>query len=114
MLAKLDAGEALQAHYAYPAQVVRFGPLTMIALAGEVVVDYSLRFKRELAGQPLWVAGYSNDVMGYIPSARVRREGGYEGGDAMRYGSLPGPWNESAEERIAGKVRELLARTAPK
>jgi hypothetical protein len=108
MLAKLDAGEALPAHYSYPAQVVRLGGLTLVALAGETVVDYSLRLKRELAGQPLWVAGYSNDVMGYIPSARVRREGGYEGGDAMRYGSLPGPWNESVEERIVGKVHELL------
>jgi hypothetical protein len=112
MLARLDRGEELQAHYAYPVQVVRFGPLTLIALAGEAVVDYSLRFKRELAGQPTWVAGYSNDVMGYIPSLRVRREGGYEGGEAMRFTSLPGPWNESVEERIAEKVHELLARTA--
>ncbi len=111
MLAKLDAGEALQAHYAYPAQVVRLGGLTLIALAGETVVDYALRLKRELAGQPLWVAGYSNDVMGYIPSARIRREGGYEGGDAMRYGTLPGPWNESCEERIIGKVHTLLEKT---
>ena len=32
----------------------------------------------------MWVAGYSNDVMAYIPSLRVLREGGYEGGDAMQ------------------------------
>jgi hypothetical protein len=41
----------------------------------------------------------------------VRREGGYEGAEAMRFTNLPGPWNESLEERIAAKVRELLAQT---
>jgi len=112
MLARLDAGETLPAQYAYPVQVIRFGgKLTLIALGGEVVVDYSLRFKREFPGQPVWVAGYCNDVMGYIPSQRVRREGGYEGGDAMRHGNLPGPWTEKVEEQIAAKVRELVART---
>ncbi len=115
MLARLDTGETLPAHYAYPVQVVRFGgKLTLIALGGEVVVDYSLRFKREFAGQPVWVAGYSNDVMGYIPSLRVRKEGGYEAGDAIRFGNLPGPWTEDVEERIAAKVRDLLAQTQPR
>ena len=40
----------------------------MIGLAGEVVVDYSLRLKRELADNPLWVAGYTNNVFAYVPS----------------------------------------------
>ena len=26
----------------------------------------------------LWIAGYSNEVFGYLPSAKVLREGGYE------------------------------------
>jgi hypothetical protein len=111
MLTVLDRGEPLEAHYSYPVQVARFGgKLTLIALAGESVVDYALRFKCELAGQAVWVAGYSNDVMGYVPSLRVLKEGGYEGGEAMRFTSHPGPWSESIEERIAAKVHELLAR----
>ena len=84
--------------------------LAMIFLAGEVVVDYSLRLKREFTDPPLWVAAYSNDVMGYIPSLRVLREGGYEGGGAMRYVRSiphPGPWAENLEETIIGKVEEL-------
>jgi hypothetical protein len=32
------------------------------ALAGEVVVDYSLRLKRELAGPAVWVAALVNGV----------------------------------------------------
>ncbi len=93
-------------------QVLQFGEdLTLVALAGEVVVDYSLRLKRELAGpSTVWVAGYCNDVFAYIPSLRVLREGGYEGASAMRYTSLPGPFNESVEERIITRVHEVVRR----
>ena len=80
----------------------------MIALAGEVVVDYSLRLKAELPGSPVWVAAYSNDVFGYLPSLRVLREGGYEGGDAMRYTPFPGPFAPSVEKRVVDKVHELV------
>lgn len=94
--------------YACPVQVVRFGgDLILVALGGEVVVDYSLRLKRELAGPAVWVAGYSNDVFGYLPSLRVLREGGYEGGQAMQWGSLPGPFTETVEDRVMSKVLEM-------
>jgi neutral ceramidase len=47
--------------------------------------------------------------MGYIPSLRVLKEGGYEGGGAMIYGSHPGPWSEKVEETIIGAVMRLNA-----
>ena len=84
----------------YPVQVLRIGKdVTIITLASEVVVDYSLRLKRELACPPamVWVAGYTNGYFGYIPSERVLAEGGYE---APAY--APG-----IEERIVGKAKEL-------
>ncbi|MBI5687678.1 MAG: neutral/alkaline non-lysosomal ceramidase N-terminal domain-containing protein [Verrucomicrobia bacterium] len=86
----------------YPVQVIRLGDdLTMVTLGAEVVVDYSLRLKRELAGKAVvWVAGYSNDYGGYIPSLRVLKEGGYEAPD----------YKPDIEERIVGKVRELHER----
>lgn len=101
----------LPATYSYPIQVVRLGDeLSLIALGGEVVVDYSLRLKRELGGPgSVWVAGYSNDVLGYIPNERVLREGGYEGLQASRLGSLhPSPWAPGLEDQIVTKVHELL------
>lgn len=109
MLERLDKGEKLATQYPYPVQVVRFGDaITLVALGGEVVVDYALRLKKELAGPAVWVAGYSNDVMGYIPSVRILKEGGYEAVGAMRFSTThPGPWAESTEERIVGKVHEL-------
>lgn len=105
MLDALDAGRAID-RIEYPVQAIRFGQtLTMVALGGEVVVDYDLRIKREYPGEPLIVAGYSNDVMCYIPSARVLREGGYEANDSMVYYGRPGPFAGDVEERIMSAVR---------
>jgi neutral ceramidase len=84
----------------YPVQVIKIGKeLTFITLGSEVVVDYSLRFKREFAGEAgVWVAGYSNDYTGYMPSLRVLKEGGYEAAAG---------WAEDVEDRIAKKVHEM-------
>lgn len=109
-LARLEAGEQLPSSYPCPVQVVRFGDdLVLAAIGGETCVDYSLRLKKELAGKAVvWVAGYSNDVMGYIPSRRVREEGGYEAAEAMRYSRThPAPWAPTLEEKIIAKVHEL-------
>jgi hypothetical protein len=115
-LARLDSGDTLPTSYPCPVQVVHFGTgLVLAALGGETCVDYSLRLKKELAGNaPVWVAGYSNDVMGYVPSRRVREEGGYEAVEAMRFSSIhPGPWAPTLEEKIVGKVHELNRSLAP-
>ena len=109
MLETYDRGRPIQS-ITYPIQVVRFGGATLIALGGEVVVDYALRLKREFRQEPLIVAGYSNVVMSYIPSLRVLKEGGYEAEDAMIYYALPGRYTEDVEERIISAVHEALAR----
>jgi neutral ceramidase len=111
MLRIIERDGRLPAAYDYPVQVWRLGPLTWIALAGEVVVDYSLRLKKA-HGPDVWVSGYANDVFAYIPSLRVLREGGYEGGGANMYYVQPGPWAETVEERIVAAVDRLVRATA--
>jgi hypothetical protein len=111
MIAIIDREGSLPDRYPYPVQAWQFGgSLTLIALGGEVVVDYSLRFKAEYGWEDTWVAGYSNDVMGYIPSRRIAEEGGYEGGGAMVNYGRPGPLAPGVEDVIAAKVRELVTR----
>jgi len=115
LLEELEKNGRIRSTYSYPVQVVRFGDdLTLVALAGETVVDYSLRLKRELTGTPLWVTGYSNDVFGYVPSLRVLKEGGYEAGDAFRYSSLAGPFTPTVEERIIDTVHKLARQVGAK
>jgi hypothetical protein len=115
MLDWLEREGRLPEKYPCPVQVAQFGDdLTLVALGGETVVDYSLRLKRELTGPALWVAGYCNDVMAYIPSARLLREGGYEPHTSMHFSEIhPGPWAPALEERIIGKVHELNNRLKP-
>jgi hypothetical protein len=79
-------------------------------LAGEVVVDYSIWARGAFPSERLIVAGYSNDVSCYIPSARVLREGGYEPVESMIYYGLPGPFTESVEERIRETVTAAMNR----
>jgi len=110
LLAVIDKPGKLATTYPYLVHVVRLGDdLLMVGLAGEVLVDYSLRLKQELAGPAVWVAGYCNDVFGYVPSLRVLKEGGYEaGGAVLYYGTVPTPFAPSVEERIVSKVHELV------
>ncbi len=99
----LDYAKPGKLPHDYPVQVIHLGPdLVIAALGSEVVVDYSLRLKRELAGEAaVWIAGYSNDYTGYMPSLRVQKEGGYEAAAG---------WAETIEEKIIGKVHELHRR----
>ena len=111
MLKLLDERSPILSHYPYPVQAVQFGKdLTLVALGGEVVVDYVLRIKREFGSKGIMVAGYSNDVMSYIPSLRVLKEGGYEADQSMFYYGLPGPYDEHVEEQIMTTVHQVLKR----
>ena len=110
LLKDLDRDGSLRAQYPCPIQAWKFGDdLTLITIGGEVVVDYALRLKKELAGREVWVAGYCNDVFAYVPSRRVLEEGGYEAGGAMVYYVQPGPFTSSVEETLVGEIQKMLA-----
>jgi len=94
----------------YEVRALRFGDdLALLFLGGEAVVDYALRAKREYAREQLIVAGYSEWGC-YIPSARVLKEGGYEGGGYSVYGAFPGPFKETVEETVFDAVRKAMGK----
>jgi len=108
LLKQLGEKGRIRMPYPCPVQMVRFGrDLTMIALGGETCVDYSLRLKRELTESPVWVAGYSNDVFTYLPSARVLAEGGYEAGGARVWDPITGPFTATCEERVSSTAERM-------
>ncbi len=109
LLRILEEHHRLPATHPVPIQSWQFGDqLTMIFLAGEVVVDYALRFKKTLDDPNLWVTAYANDVLGYIASERIRNEGGYEYDRSGVYYGLPGPWATGTEDLLVSRVEELL------
>ena len=108
-LAKLDRGETLPTTLPYFVQTWTIGDtLAMVFLPGEVVVDFSLRLKREFDHGRLWVNAYANDVPCYIPSRRIWQEGGYEGGGAMIFYGQPTRLAADTEDRIVNAVHELM------
>ena len=83
--------------------VWQFGnDLTLVALSGEVVVDYVHFVEQTLGPTQLWIAAYSNDVFGYLPSARLLREGGYE-----THGVRGHRFASNAQDVLMTNVREL-------
>lgn len=108
-LQKLDAGQALRTAVDYPVQTWFFGDdLAILFLSGEVVVDYALRFKKDFDPSRFWINGYSNDFPCYIPSERILKEGGYEGGGAMVYFDQPGPLATGVEQKIVDEVHRQI------
>jgi putative membrane-bound dehydrogenase-like protein len=108
-LARLDNGEQLPTKLPYAVQTWVFGEdLAMVFLAGEVVVDYSLRLKRDFDPTKLWVNGYANEVPCYIPSRRILQEGGYEAETSLWYYDRPARLAPATEDLIVRTVHELM------
>jgi hypothetical protein len=120
MLKLLDAGTMPRA-VPLPLQVWRLGDVTLVAIGGEVCVEYALRLKRELGPADTWVVGYANEVPCYIPSEKVLGEGGYEAGwdaahgravaaGSMIYYGWPVPFAAGVEDRVVRAARALVDR----
>jgi hypothetical protein len=106
MLEVLRRGDEPPRHYRCPQAVWQFGKdLTLVALSGEVVVDYVPLLEDALGANRLWIAAYCNDVFGYVPSARILREGGYE--TRGLYSGGIGLFDPKAQEVLVEAVRKL-------
>jgi hypothetical protein len=118
MLEAIDQGRTIRTEYPYySAQAFALGDqLTLVALSGEVVVDYALRLQRELGdeGKNLWVAAYANDVVGYIPSVRVLKEGGYEAGEAFYGSTWPTPLADDIESIVVNAAHQVVEKVRRK
>jgi hypothetical protein len=113
MLAILERGEKLPDHYTCPFTVWQFGPdMTLVGLPGEVVVDYVPMIEKAIGPNNLWIAAYCNDVFGYLPSARVLSEGGYE--TRGLYTGGVGLFDAKAEEVVVRTVAALAQKAGRK
>ena len=83
------------------------------AAANLILYVVYVRFlEKSLGPNQLWIAGYCNDVFGYLPSARVLTEGGYE--TRGLYSGAAGIFDPKAEEVVVEKVRELARKAGRK
>jgi len=99
LLDNIRQGKKMESNYSYPIQVWKLGTQLLFAMGGEPTIEYSIELK-QLFSQDVFVMGYSNDVMAYIPSARILKEGGYEGDDSQRVYGLPSKWKPGIEKTV--------------
>ncbi|MCF3650630.1 neutral/alkaline non-lysosomal ceramidase N-terminal domain-containing protein [Synoicihabitans lomoniglobus] len=113
MAARLENGDPWPESHPAPLAVWQFGDdLTLVGLSGEVVVDYVARIEEAVGPLNLWIAGYCNDVFGYLPSARVLREGGYET-RGLYSGELFSPRVEDVVVNEVRALAESVGRSVP-
>ncbi len=58
--------------------LVTVGNLAIVGIPGELFVELGLALKATAHFAHTYVAGYCNDLIGYIPTRAAYAEGGYE------------------------------------
>jgi Neutral/alkaline non-lysosomal ceramidase, N-terminal len=107
LINRLEQGDIFKDYYPYPCQTWMIGEQPLIAMGGELVIDYTIELKK-IFGPDIFVLGYSNDVMAYIPSKAILEEGGYEG---TRSAIFTTPWNRDIQSQILTEMIRLAAKT---
>ena len=105
------AGTPAPNRFDFEVQTLRCGSdFALVALAGEMSVEYALRHRRELGGHfgSVWTLGYANGMVGYVPVRRQLAEGGYEVVDNNRRLFYTGPFSADSEGAISAAVRRCL------
>lgn len=113
LLETLDKNGKIESSIRCPLQAIRFGKeLLLVGISGETVVEYAAALKSENLTQFTWVAGYCNYVYAYLPTWRILKEGGYEGGEAIRYTPFSGPFLDDVETRVLAGAREVVKKVS--
>jgi hypothetical protein len=108
------AGTPASHIFDFEVQTLQFGSdLAVITLAGEMSVEYALRYRRAFGGEfnDVWTLGYANEMVGYVPVRRQIPEGGYEVVDNNRRLLYTGPFSMETEEKISAAVGRCLGFT---
>jgi len=110
-LAVLDSGRSPDPRHSFEIQTIHFGEdLALVAMSGEMSVEYGLRLTRQYGRRfdRVWPVGYANHIIGYVPVARQYSEGGYEVNGSMKHLLWPGPLASDSEEQVFAAIEGLL------
>lgn len=81
---------------------------SIMAMGGEVCVDYGHYIKGLSNTRRILPLGYSNDVIAYIPTVQILKEGGYEAETSCQWFGLPGPFKPEIETLLKDAVKKML------
>lgn len=96
--------------FRYEVQAWRFGgALTLIALEGEPCSPLGPRLRAIAGTERAMVIGYANETSCYVPTAEIRKEGGYEGVGAYQAYFMPAPFTHRVESELKALVKQAVA-----
>lgn len=81
--------------------------LSVLAVNSEVVVEYGLYLKQLSYGRFLPL-GYTNGMIGYVPTARQLGEGGYEADQSTKYFLLPSSFDSAIDYEFRAVINQLV------
>ena len=105
MLDLVDRNEPLPTAYPSSIALWQFGDdLTWVGLPGEAVSQYVPMIRDSLGSERLWIAAYSNESFGYLPTAKMLEEGGHE---TMGLTLAIGLFSPEVQDVVLATVRQL-------
>jgi hypothetical protein len=81
----------------------------VLGISAEVAVGYIPTCQRVLGRGDVFCVGCTDGVCGYLPTARMVREGGYEAADFLPYFSLAGHFSADVEDLVTARLLAPLA-----
>jgi hypothetical protein len=85
--------------------------LRVVGVSAELVVEYRPIFEGLFGSRPLICAGCMDGVIGYVPTAQIIAEGGYEADEFRPAFGLVGPLHPEPEQLLRDRLLGPLARS---
>jgi hypothetical protein len=92
---------------------VRIGDGVIVTGPGETFTEYGIAVKERSPGAPTLYAGYTNEILGYMPTANEYQYGGYEAGYGYKSVGLPSHFDPSVERVVVETGVRLAERLFP-
>ena len=92
---------------------VRIGDGVIVTGPGETFTEYGIAVKERSPGTPTLYAGYTNEILGYLPTANEYQYGGYEAGYGYKSVGLPSLFDPSVERILVETGVRLAERLFP-
>lgn len=89
-------------------QVIRLGDIALVSAPGELFVELGLAIKYGSGAKQMFICGFANDNIGYIPARRAYPHGGYEVAEAYKYYAYPAALAPEAGEHYVATALRLI------
>jgi hypothetical protein len=96
-----------------PIHAVRIGDGAIVTAPGETFAEYGMAVKERSPATPTLYAGYTNGLLGYLPTAAEYEFNGYEAGYGHKGAGLPSLFAPSVERICVETGVRLVERLFP-